>query len=174
VERQRFLPLFILTGASGTGKTAVVDPLRRLLPDWEVFETDILWAADWDQQRGDWLRIAYSIAQSGRATLLCGTLLPADVDRCDHRRFFPAVHYLALTCDDATRAARLRARPAWRGTTDTFIAAQSDLDRWLHEHAGDLFDPPLELVDTSSTPLLSVAEAIRDWAVSRWPAARLR
>ena len=35
------LPLFVVTGASGAGKTTVTEPLRRLLPDCEVFEADI-------------------------------------------------------------------------------------------------------------------------------------
>src|SRR5215469_10694317 len=31
------LPLFVVTGASGAGKTTVTGPLRRLLPDCDVF-----------------------------------------------------------------------------------------------------------------------------------------
>ena len=51
------LPLFIVTGASGAGKTCVVPELRRLLPDWEVFETDILWDSG-----GDWFFVKYPSA----------------------------------------------------------------------------------------------------------------
>jgi hypothetical protein len=83
----RILPLFIVTGASGVGKTAVVGELRRLLPAWDIFETDVIHGADWQQVKCNWLRIAYAIAQSGRYTLLCGTMLPEEVDRCDHRPF---------------------------------------------------------------------------------------
>ena len=36
------LPLFVVTGASGTGKSTVTGPLRRQLPDCEVFDTDAL------------------------------------------------------------------------------------------------------------------------------------
>src|SRR3954447_19653719 len=94
IEPMRILPLFIVTGASGAGKTAVVSELRRLLPDWDIFETDVLHGADWQQQRNRWLRVAPSIAQSGRHTILCGTMLPADIDLCDHRPFFSQVCYL--------------------------------------------------------------------------------
>jgi hypothetical protein len=105
-------PLFIVTGTSATGKTAVIPALRPLLPDWEVFETDILWdsGGDWHFVRSNWLRIAHGIAMNGRPTILCGTHLPENIDPCDHRGFFRPVYYLALHCDDATRAARLRAR----------------------------------------------------------------
>jgi len=80
VEPQRIGPLWLVTGASGVGKTTVVDALRPLLPDWEVFDTDIIHAADWQQHRSNWLRLAHAIAQNGRYTLLCGTLLPQDYD----------------------------------------------------------------------------------------------
>ena len=42
VTPMQVLPLFIVTGASGVGKTAVVPVLRRLLPDWAIFETDVM------------------------------------------------------------------------------------------------------------------------------------
>jgi hypothetical protein len=163
----RLLPLFIVTGASGVGKTAVVEELRRLLPDWAVFETDILWdsGGDWQFVRSNWLRIAHSLAQSGRPTLLCGTLLPEDVDRCDHRDFFTHVYYVNLHCDDATRNARLRARPAWRGCTESFIAQHERFARWLLEHGRFTCDPPMHVIDTTATPVAQVAEQIRDWAL---------
>ena len=40
-QRVPALPLFVVTGASGAGKTAVTEPLRRLLPDCAVFEADL-------------------------------------------------------------------------------------------------------------------------------------
>ena len=36
------LPLFLVTGASGTGKTTVVPYLQRLLPMCDVFNMDIM------------------------------------------------------------------------------------------------------------------------------------
>ena len=34
------IPLFIVTGASGTGKTTVIKELRGLLPDVDIFDID--------------------------------------------------------------------------------------------------------------------------------------
>jgi hypothetical protein len=75
IEPHWFPPLFLVTGASGAGKSALIPSLRRNLPDWEVFDTDILWdsAGDWQMVRSNWLRLTLSIAESGRPTLLCGT-----------------------------------------------------------------------------------------------------
>lgn len=36
------LPLFIVTGASGSGKTYVIKQLRRLMPDYDIFDRIIL------------------------------------------------------------------------------------------------------------------------------------
>ena len=47
-------PLFVVTGASGAGKSTIVEPLRRRLPGYEVFEADVLLhvaALAWDTWR---------------------------------------------------------------------------------------------------------------------------
>lgn len=170
-RQMRLLPLFIVTGASGAGKSSVVAELRCLIPDWEVFETDILWdsGGDWHFVRQNWLRIAHSIAQSGRPTLLCGTLLPQDIDRCDHRDLFSQIHYAGLHCDAPTLAARLRTRPAWPLCTEAFIAEHQQFSRWLLDHATTAFDPPLHVIDTTHIGIAEVAQQIRDWALTYWP-----
>jgi hypothetical protein len=35
-------PLFVVTGASGTGKTTITGPLRRALPGCDVFDVDVI------------------------------------------------------------------------------------------------------------------------------------
>ena len=169
VEAFKSLPLLVVTGPSGTGKTEVIVHLRSLLPDFEIFETDILWdsGGDWHTVRQNWLRIAFSIAQSGRMTVLCGTHLPEHLDACDYRRFFRDIHYLALMCDEAELEARLRARPAWRGCEETFLTEQIQFSYWLRENAPTAFSPPLTLIDTTPISVQESAEAIRKWAMAR-------
>ncbi|WP_339282908.1 hypothetical protein [Paenibacillus sp. FSL R5-0486] len=38
----RRLPLFIVTGASGTGKTTISSLVRKQLPEFDVFDMDII------------------------------------------------------------------------------------------------------------------------------------
>jgi hypothetical protein len=90
------LPLFVVTGASGTGKSAVTGPLRRQLPHCEIFDADALLpvaALGLDTWRSTWLRLAHDIALNGRVTVLAGSLLPSQlallarrVPRVSHRR----------------------------------------------------------------------------------------
>ena len=167
IEAQRIGPLWIVTGTSGVGKTTIVPHLRTLLPAWEIFDTDLIHAADWQQHRSNWLRLAHAIAQNGRYTMLCGTLLPADVDRCDHRPFFSSIYYLNLHCDDATREARLLARPAWRQSgTPEFIERHRHFAQWLLDHATTAFDPPLPTIDTTHATPIETAWQIQQWALA--------
>jgi broad-specificity NMP kinase len=164
----RCLPLFIVTGASGVGKTSVVEELQQLLPEWHVFETDSLWDSgrDWQFVRQNWLRVAHRIAQTGRATILCGTHLPEQINACDHRELFSAVHYLILHGADETLAARLERRPAWYQQTPASIAEHLRFNRWLVQNAVLAFDPPAAVVDTTMADVREVAGRIRDWALS--------
>lgn len=46
------LPLFIVTGASGAGKSAIIEPLQHLLSEYGVFDKDQMWAWDWRWRAG--------------------------------------------------------------------------------------------------------------------------
>lgn len=170
VAPHAFLPLFIVTGPSGAGKTAVVTLLQRLLPGWEIFDTDILWdsGGDWNMVKHNWLRIGHSIVQRRRPVILCGTIQPAELAPCPAARLFSEIHWLALDCADERRAARLRARPAWRGCTEELIARHADYSRWLRENAATAFDPPLTMLDTTDVAPKETALRISQWATTRW------
>jgi hypothetical protein len=160
-------PLFIVTGASGVGKTTIVSELRTYLPEFEVFETDIMWDDDWQKQRNNWLRIAHSVAQNNRMTVLCGTMMPDDVEKCDHFRFFAQVHYAILHCDDQTREARLRSRPAWRKcSSDAFIEEHKKFAHWLLENADTAFSPPAPVIDATYASPNEIAGKITHWVQS--------
>ena len=146
--------------------------LQEQLPDWEVFETDILWDSgrEWDWVWANWLRIVDTLARRphGRLTILCGTVLPDRIARASAGLAFRAIHWLALSCDEETLESRLRERPAWRGCTDTFIAEQRVLRQWLLDNAREAFDPHLEIVDTTYLTVTQIAERVSEWAIMRW------
>jgi adenylylsulfate kinase-like enzyme len=50
-------PLYIVTGASGSGKSTVVAELRCQLPECVVFDADLLWGRT-NEYHNIWLRIA--------------------------------------------------------------------------------------------------------------------
>lgn len=142
------LPLFVVTGASGAGKTTVTGPLRRLLPDCDVFEADLtlqVAALGWEAWRDTWLRLAYGVALNGRATVLCGSLLPAQLDGLPARKLLGPIHFCNLDCPGEVLAERLRARPSWRHTTagaeaETAVVEHQRFAAWLRRHIQPCFD----------------------------------
>lgn len=152
-------PLFVVTGASGTGKSAIVEPLRRRLPGCEVFETDLILhvaALGWETWRNTWLQFAHAIALNGRATVLCGSLLPEQLEGLPARRLVGPIHFCNLDCPGAVLAARLRARPAWRGWTEQRIADQQRFAARLRQRIQPTFDTSVLHVD-------NVADRVAGW-----------
>jgi DNA-directed RNA polymerase subunit RPC12/RpoP len=173
----RMLPVLMIGGASGVGKTTVYNHLVGTLSDVVLLEADILWRPEFDQPENNyrsffetWLRISKNVSQSGRPVALFGAggAVPENVELCVERRYFSAVHYLALTCDDEVVVERLKSRPAWRKCGDPeFIDARVKFNHWFKEKAITL-EPPVELLDTTG---MSVEEA--GAGVARWIGAKI-
>jgi broad-specificity NMP kinase len=167
-HRQPFqwLPMWSLTGPSGTGKSTVAQLLLDRLADrYVVVEQDVLWQAGLRDPvgfRSAWLAMAAMIQQSGRSVVLCGTVVPSEFESLPERVLFPEIHYLGLTCDRDVLAQRLRARPAWREWSEPRIAETLQFNDWIRGEA-ERMSPPMRLVDTTSASVESVAEQVCAW-----------
>jgi dephospho-CoA kinase len=157
------LPLFIITGASGSGKSTVVPHLRELLPDFDVFDIDeeLITNAvgDWQIVKNIWMRIASHIAKSKRMTILCGTQMPWEIEKCDDYKEFSQFYFLNLHCDDSVREKRLLER----GWSNELIVEHKIFAKWLIENADKEFDPPMVMIDTSHTSVNEVSLKVKDW-----------
>lgn len=174
--RHRFnrLPLFVLNGASGVGKTTISLALSARAKDVVVMESDILWRDEFNQPdtnhrsyREMWLRVCKNISQAGKPVVLSGTGMPWQFEQCVERRYFSQIHYLTLICDDEVLAAHLRSPRTWRGSPEhdciaQCIEEQVSLNRWLRDNARHT-DPPMTLLDTTG---LTLEESVQ--RVSRW------
>lgn len=167
------LPLYCLTGPSGTGKSTVarllVEPLRERFV---VLEQDVLWVEGLrdptDEHRAfrsTWLRMAASVHQAGRPVVLCGTVMPPELEPLPERALFSEVRYLALVADPESLRRRLARRPAWRQWHPERIAETLEFNDWVRESAG-LLDPPVRLYDTSDEPPEATAREICRWVES--------
>jgi hypothetical protein len=154
------VPLFVVTGASGTGKTTIAGPLRARLPGCVIFDTDVILhvaALGWDTWRNTWLQLSHAIALNGRATVLFGSLLPEQLEYLPARRLVDPIHFCNLDCPDAVLATRLRGRPAWRGSSsEAAIAEHQRFAAWLRTHIQPSFD-------TGRQPPGQVADRIASW-----------
>jgi hypothetical protein len=141
------LPLFVVTGASGTGKTTITAPLRQHLPDCDIFDTDVILqvaALGWDTWRNAWLQLAHTVALNGRVSVLCGSLLPSQLEALPARKLTGPIHFCTLDCPDTVLADRLRSRPSWRGSSsETAIAEHQRFAAWLRANIQPCYDTSL-------------------------------
>jgi hypothetical protein len=167
-------PLYIITGASGAGKTTLCLDLAVRSTDYVFMEMDILWRPEFNKPENDfadfrnvWLRVAKNINQAGRPTVLCGSATPGQFEACSEARYFDGLHYLALVCEPETLRARLEARPDWRQASSApFIEGMLAYNQWFCDHDGQ-FVPPLSALDTTSLSLEETAAQVIDWLTQR-------
>jgi hypothetical protein len=113
-EAGALMPLFIVAGASGAGKTAVFRPLARLLAGTAVtFDVDVLLDSagmlsgaqpiSWPGFRDAWLSVAHGVAQSGLTTVLLAPFIPQHLEQLPARRWVGDLHFLVLDCPEEAR-----------------------------------------------------------------------
>ena len=162
------LPLFIVSGASGAGKTSVCQHITGMVKDVVPLDQDILWGPAFDQPETNyrdffetWLRLCKNIGQSGRPVVLfgAGAGVPANIEPCVERRYFTTVHYLALVCADEVLVERLSRRPAWRASSDpAFVESQVQFNRWFKTQA-----PAITLLDTTAATVPETNARVVEW-----------
>ena len=86
-HRIRMLPLYVITGASGTGKSTLCYHIMQRQIDFLALETDILWRNEFNQPDNDyydyknlWLRVAMNVQQADKPIILSGTSTPGSFD----------------------------------------------------------------------------------------------
>lgn len=164
------LPLLIVSGASGVGKSMVCRQLLSRVSQVVLLDSDIIWRSEFNTPETKyrdffetWLRLSKNIAQSGRPVGLfgAGAGVPGNIENCIERRYFSQVDYLALVCSDEALSERLRLRPAWRGTQEqAYIDEQVRFNRWFKTYTGQ---PSIRLLDTTSVPVEQTTRQVKAW-----------
>jgi hypothetical protein len=167
----RQLPLLLVSGASGTGKSSVCNAMAGNIDGAVLLDSDILWRREFDTPEDHyrdyfetWLRMAKNISQSGRPVVLfgAGAGVPENIEPCVERRYFSGTNYLALVCDDDVLAQRLRARPTWRGCGEPgYIENHIRFNHWFKDRQDG--SHPITLIDTTYTSLEGTVEQVRAW-----------
>lgn len=170
------LPLLIVSGASGTGKSTICQALVGRVNEVVALDADIFWRSEFNQPETKYrdffetcLRVSKNIAQSGRPVVLFGAGLgvPENLEQCIERRYFSSIHYLALTCQEPTLIERLCARPAWRASdSSSFLAEQVRYNAWLQANALNTTTTS-ELLDTTSASLEETISLVMVWIRSK-------
>jgi hypothetical protein len=166
----RRLPMMVVGGASCAGKSSVCNQLMGHMDQVVILESDLLWRKEFNTPEDEfhqffetWMDAVLDISQSGRPVVLfgAGMAVPHNLERCTAYKYLGRVHYLALVCDDELLTQRLMDRPEWRGThAPAFIEKQIWFNNWLKTYLGE---PPIELLDTTQTPIEATVLQIKAW-----------
>ena len=168
-----YLPLFVITGASGAGKSTVTLALMGQLTNFVLLEGDIFWRGEFNRPvyeysdfRNICLRAAKTINQSGRPTIISGSATPGEYEACPEFCYFDGAYYLALVCEEGELIRRLQARPSWRqsGSAES-IETMIIFNRWFCEH-GD----QVTLLDTTYLGVPETAALVKDWLLAHYSA----
>lgn len=161
--------MVIVTGASASGKSAILPELRRLLPRFAVFDKDEMWASDWGQAYDNFFRIAVALSETGVPLVVVGTIIPEHFEgyQCRERDLVD-IGWINLHCSDEVRARRLQDRPAWRkSSSPAFVEEHRRLaERLLHDElpAGSptVDTTTAEISETANEVADLIREALRD------------
>ena len=165
------LPLFVVSGASGAGKSSVCHELLGSVKEAVLLDSDILWRDELnrsDKHRDffeTWLRMCKNISQSGMPVVLfgAGMRVPENMEQRVERRYFSRLHYLALVYDDDILAKRLHQRPKWRRSADEpWVTEQISFHHWFKEN-GDKIEQRITLLDTTDVSVYRVASRVLSW-----------
>ncbi len=165
------LPLLIVSGASGTGKSTICHSLLGQLYQVVLLDSDILWRPEFNTPETNyrdffetWLRVGKNISQSGRPVVLFGAGfgVPENIEPRIERRYFSTVHYLALVCADDVLAERLQQRPDWRANGPAFIEGQVRFNQWFKSRDSNT-QPAIQLLDTTDAPVQETASHVELW-----------
>jgi len=166
------LPLFVVTGASGVGKSTTCEELfkNEAGKPYLVMESDILWDDYYDTPednyrglRTTWMYLCANISQCGKPVVLCGCALPEQFEVLPERELFSEIHYLAVVCSPEDLEDRMR---NGRGITEEdWIAGSASFNKWLIANASST-NPPVSLLDITGKTPAEAAEALESWILS--------
>ena len=167
------LPLFVVTGASGVGKSTTCEELFRQEEGkpYLVMESDILWTDFYDTPednyrglRTTWMYLCANISQCGKPVVLCGCATPEQFESLPERELFSEIHYLAVVCDPDALEDRMK---NGRGITEEdWLNGSANFNKWLIANASSA-NPPIALLDiTGKTPAEAAAE-LEQWILER-------
>lgn len=167
MEPTKKLPLFLVSGASGVGKTTMCEILFLRETRYIVMESDILWQKEFDTPEDNyrrfrevWLTMCANISQSGLPVVLCGCGIPEQFEICEARNYFTELHYLALVCDSQALEARMREGRHIRD--EGWIQSSVSFNDWLRNNAQNT-NPSITLINTTDLTPEETAEKAEAW-----------
>lgn len=165
------MPLFILTGCSGVGKTTTAQELLQRDTKFIVMDADFLFNImphDTDEDYKNWVEqimsLSKNIMQSGKPLLwtIAGAL--DYFENTYSRRFFTDIYYLALVCN--AKDLEIRMREGRHITDSNWIKSSVDYNRWFIENS-TATEQKIDTYDITGKSVFEVADYVTEWVTER-------
>ena len=180
MKSNKKLPLFIITGASGVGKSALLKVLFENEKKYIALEGDLLWNEEiyntpddgYMSYRKLWLNMCSNISQIGMPVVLCGcNAVPEQFEKLAERQAFSEIHYIANVCDEETLVSRIKARMKDERNIhdihdESWIKGSVDFNNWLIDNA-ETTSPKIYLLDTTKMTPEEAANIVDKWILER-------
>jgi broad-specificity NMP kinase len=164
------MPLFILTGCSGVGKTTTCQELLQrdinfLVMDVDIFSfmpgiTDNDYRARFEQV----MNFSKVLMQGGKPLLWANAALPDSYEDLYNRRFFKDIYSLALVCDSNDLVKRMR---EGRGIEDeNWIKSSVEYNQWFIDN-GKTYEYISDIYDITGKSTKEVADYVDQWVNSK-------
>lgn len=161
------LPLFILTGCSGVGKTTTAHELMLSTEEFVVLDADFFFNLMPHETQEDYLQqiekleeLSKNIMQAGKPVLWA---MAGNLDKLNsvyHRQFYSDIFCLALVCDEETLRHRMM---QGRGITDDeWIQSSVEYNNYFKTHTV-IYDIPFDVCDTEGKEVGQVVEEVKKW-----------
>lgn len=167
----RKLPLLILTGCSGVGKTTTAAEMIRRNVDFAVLDADMFYNIMPHETEKDYYRqveqmesLSRNVTQTGKPVLwtMAGNL--DKLHKAYNSRFFSAIHCLALVCGEEELRRRMR---EGRGITDeTWIQSSVEYNEYFQSHSR-IEETSFETCDISGKTPAEAADAVIAWVAAK-------
>lgn len=162
----RKLPLFVLTGCSGVGKTTTAHALMQKQDKVVVLDADYFnfmphkTQEDYERRIEMMEELSKDIMQSGKPVLWA---MAGNLDKLNgvyQRKFFPEIHCLALVCSESSLRKRMQ---EGRGITDPgWIQSSVDYNRYFQTHT-EIGDLHFDVCDIEGKNTDEAADMVQDW-----------
>lgn len=158
------LPLFILTGCSGVGKTTTGQELLQRNIGFVVLDSDILPGKDYDSWAEQMQNLSKNIMQSGIPVLWTMTGALERHGSTYNRRFFSEIYFLALVCDENELRRKLT---EGRGVSDKdWIESSVEYNEYFKTHTS-IGDIGFDTYDITGKSVSEVADYVEKWVNSK-------
>ena len=165
--RFRKMPLFVLTGCSGMGKTTTGIEIMKQQNEFIVLDADMFYSImphdtqeDYYNQIEQVESLSKNIMQTGKTVLWT---MAGNLDKLNHvynRRFIGEIYCLALVCEEEELRRRMTA--GRKITDEGWIQSSVDYNHYFKTH-DCLADMPFEVFDTTGKSVPQVAEYVIGW-----------